>query len=505
MTATTIFTQNWQVRKAFIIGVVFSFFVFLSACEDPKEIGSEIFVQDIGLLYTDTLTVDASTVLLDSIATYSPNNMLVGRLSDPNLGTVEAACYFQIANLSSDTIRSEVDTASKSNVKWITYPTLNDSIRFILPYSFYQGDTLQNQTFKLYQFASSSTLDPTTAYYSNSAAPTLKTTPLGQLTNVKVRPIRDSRVVSGTTGKYDSLVIPITEPSFVKFLESQRDGAKSEALVGTGFKDAVKGFALVSESPKNAAIVGFAAGQAVLKLYYHYKYTYTVRNSADTADSTVTVDTTKANNFYVALTSSDGTTFNARFNKITASRIGALTKLTKAGDGLSTKDANNEAYLQLGTGLAMKVKFPTLTNLKNRKDIAFNKAELVLEPKSNPGGYSFPTDLVLVQSTNSNRPLRSTTTGEGSLQFVTGEGTSASYVSKSNLYTFNVTSSLQNILAGRISNNGWIITPTLFATNTTTGVRSVALGKSVLAQEVTRAIFDKSNIKLKVYYTYVAK
>jgi hypothetical protein len=492
------------VRKAFIIGVVFSFFAFLSACEDPKEIGSEIFVQDIGLLYTDTLTVDASTVLLDSIATYSANNLLVGRLSDPNLGTVEAASYFQIANTTDDTIRSNVDTAGRSNVKWITYPSKNDSIRLILPYSFYQGDTLQNQTLKLYQFASSSSLDPSTSYYSNSTAPTLNPTPIGQLTNIKIRPIRDKRIVSGTTGKYDSLVIPITEPSFVKFLESQRDITKSEALVGTGFKDQVKGLALVSESPKNAAIIGFAAGQAIMKLYYHYKYTYTVRNYKDTADSTVTVDTTKSNNFYIALTIG-GATFNARFNKINASRIGALAKLAKAGDGLPAKDANNEAYLQLGTGVAIKVQFPSLLSLKNRKDIAFNKAELVLEPKANPTGYTVPSDLILTEATKSYRPLRTTTTGEGNFAFLTGEGTTASYVSKSNLFTFNVTSSLQNILAGRLSNNGWIITPTLFVVNSSTGARQVALGKSVLAQEVTRAIFDKSKIKLKVYYTYVAK
>ena len=505
MTVTTIFTQNWQVRKAFIIGVVFSFFVFLSACEDPKEIGSEIFVQDIGLLYTDTLTVDASTVLLDSIATYSANNLLVGRLSDPNLGSVEAASYFQIANLTTDTIRSDVDTAGRSNVKWISYPSKNDSIRLILPYSFVQGDTLQNQTFKLYQFASSSTLDPSTVYYNNSTTPTLNPTPLGQLSNVKVRPIRDKRVVYGTSGKYDSLVIPITEPSFIKFLESQRDINKNDALVGTGFKGQVTGLALVSESAKNAAIVGFAAGKAVMKLYYHYKYTYTVRNYKDTADSTITVDTTKANNFYVAITNADGTTFNARFNKITASRIGALAKLAKAGDGLPAKDANNEAYLQLGTGLAIKVQFPSLLNLKNRKDIAFNKAELVLEPKANPAGYTIPTDLILTEATKSYRPLRTTTTGEGNFAFLTGESTTSSYVSNSNLFTFNVTSSLQNILAGRIPNNGWIVTPTLFVVNSSTGARQVALGKSVLAQEVTRAIFDKSKIKLKVYYTYVAK
>lgn len=492
-------------RKAFIFGVFFSFFAILSACEDPKEIGSDVFVQDIGLLFTDTLSVETSTLLLDSIATYSTSNALVGRLIDPTLGSVEAVSYFQISNLTSDTIRSNVDTAGRSNVKWIKYPSKSDSIRLILPYSFVQGDTLQNQTFKVYQLQSTASLDPSTPYYSNSTGPALNPTPIGQLNNVKIRPIRDKRVISGTAGKFDSLRIPITEPSFVKFLESQRDIAKSEALVGTGFKDIVRGLALVSESNKNAAIVGFSSGGIQMQLYYHYKYTYTVRNSANTLDSTITVDTTKSNNFYVAITNGDGTAFNARFNKITASRTGALSKLTKPTDILPSTNANNEAYLQSGTGLAIKVKFPYLLQLKERKDIAINKAELVLEPKISPAGYTYPNDLILVETTSDNKPLRTTTTGEGNFSFVSGEGTTASFASRTNLFTFNVTSSLQNILAGRRNNNGWIITPTLFTTNSTTGARSPAIGKSVLSGDITRAIFDHSNIKLKVYYTYVAK
>ncbi|MDR6562700.1 MULTISPECIES: DUF4270 family protein [unclassified Arcicella] len=506
LTVTTIFTRSWQVRKAFIFGVFFSFLAILSACEDPKGVGSDVFVEDIGLLYTDTLTVDASTVLLDSIASYSTSNLLVGRLIDPTLGAVQATAYFQISNLTADTIRSNVDTAGRSNVKWITYPSKNDSIRLILPYSFVQGDTLQNQSFKVYQLASTATLDPTTVYYNNSTGPALNPTPIGQLNNVKIRPIRDKRVIQGTTGKFDSLRIPITEPSFVKFLESQRDIAKTEALVGTGFKEIVRGLALVSESNNNAAILGFASGGVQMQLYYHYKYTYTVRNSANTSDSTVTVDTTKSNNFYVAITNADGTSFNARFNKITPTRTGTtISKLTKATDILPASQTNNEAYLQSGTGVAIKVTFPSLLKLKENKDIAINKAQLILEPKGNPAGYTYPSDLILVETTPANRPLRTTTTGDGSFSFVLGEGTTASYASRTNEYSFNVTSSLQNILAGRKKNIGWMIAPTLFATNSTTGARGPVLGKSVLNPDVTRAIFDRNNIKLKVYYTYVTK
>lgn len=62
---TTFFTQKWRLRNGIFASLIISFFITFTACEDPQEIGSEVFAQDIGVLYTDTLTVDASTVLLD--------------------------------------------------------------------------------------------------------------------------------------------------------------------------------------------------------------------------------------------------------------------------------------------------------------------------------------------------------------------------------------------------------------------------------------------------------
>ena len=120
------------------------------------------------MLYTDTLTVDASIVLLDSIVTSNTDNILVGRYTDPTLGLVEASSYFQISN--KDTIRTELfesdkvtklDITTKKDFKWIKNPTKIDSIRFIMPYTSYQGDTLQRQTFTLTQLSDNASLEPT--------------------------------------------------------------------------------------------------------------------------------------------------------------------------------------------------------------------------------------------------------------------------------------------------------------------------------------------------------
>ncbi len=484
--------------------------MFLSACEDPQEIGSEVFSQDIGVLFTDTLTVDASTVLLDSIVTSTTPNLLVGRYTDPTLGLVEASSYFQISN--TDTIRTylfDADKtpliiANKKDFKWIKNPTKIDSIRFILPYSLYQGDTLQTQTFKVSQLNDNSILDATKSYYSNSDAPLLKSNLLGQVKNVKIRPVKNKNILAGLS-RFDTLKIPITNPDFINFISSQRDSNKEDALIGTGFKTKIRGLALTSESSNNAALLGFFSDYSVMKVYYSYTYSYTLRNKANTSDSLkVTVDSTKSNDLYVGLYSrATGVSQNARFNKITTTRSGTFSKLVNPTDILSSAQANNQVVIQSSTGLATKIKFPSLLKLKERQDIAINKAELVFEP--NVANYSVPNDLVLIENTATNRLLRNTITSEGALQFVSGEGSSASYISKTNNYTLNVTSSLQNILSGRNKTNGWILTADTFREATQNSPRGPLSGRNVVSSDVSRAVFDSKKIKLKVYYTYIGK
>ncbi len=487
--------------------------MFLSACEDPQEIGSEVFVQDVGVLFTDTLTVDASTVLMDSINTSNTDNLLVGRYTDPTLGLVEANSYFQISN--KDTIRTELfendkitklDITTKKDFKWIKNPTKVDSIRFLLPYTLYQGDTLQKQTFTLTQLDDNASLDPTKTYFRSDIPPLLKSTVFGQLKNASIKPVKNKNIIGGSA-RFDTLRIPVTDPAFISFIISQRESTNKEnALIGTGFKGKIKGLALTSESGKNAAVLGFSPYTSVMKVYYSYTYSYTLRNKANTADSIkVTVDSTKSNDFYVGryVSNTTGPPQNARFNKITTTRSGVFSKLVNPTDILTSAQTSNQAVIQASTGLAMKIKFPSLLKLKERQDIAINKAELVFEP--NTSIYSVPNDLVLIESTPANRFLRSTLTSEGTLQFVVGEASTASHVVKTNDYTFNVTSSLQNILSGRNKTNGWILMGDTFREATQSSTRGPVSGRYIVSSEADRAVFDSKKIKLKVYYTYIGK
>ena len=506
-------TQNWWVNKGLFTSFFLSFCLFLTACDDPQEIGSEVFVQDIGVLFTDTLTVDASTVLVDSIVTNNTDNLLVGRYTDPTLGLVEASSYFQISNR--DTIRTELfesdkitklDITTKKDFKWIKNPTKVDSIRLLLPYTYYQGDTIQKQTFTLTQLDDNVSLDQAKTYFKSDNSPLLKSTVFGQLKNVTVKPVKNKNILGGSS-RFDTLKIPITDPAFINFIISQRESTnKDNALVGTGFKSKIRGLALTSESSKNAAILGFSPYLSVMKVYYSYTYSYTLRNKANNADSIkVTVDSTKSNDFFIGrfISSSTGAPQNARFNKITTTRSGAFSKLSNPTDIVFSAQSNNQVVLQSSTGLATKIKFPGLLKLKERQDIAINKAELVLEP--NATNYSVPSDLVLIESSPTHRLLRNTLTSDGTLQFVSGEVSIATYIAKTNNYTFNVTSSLQNILSGRNKTNGWIVTADTFREATQNSPRGPVSGRYVVSSDVDRAVFDSKKIKLRVYYTYIGK
>ena len=506
-------TQNWWVSRGLFTSLILSFCLFLSSCEDPQEIGSEVFVQDIGVLFTDTLTVDASTVLVDSIVTSNTDNLLVGRYTDPTLGLVEASSYFQFSNR--DTIRTELfesDKITKLNIttkkdfKWIKTPTKVDSIRLILPYTLHQGDTLQKQTFTLMQIDDNASLDQTKTYFRTDNSPLLKSTIFGQLKNVSIRPVKNKNVIGGSI-RFDTLRIPVTDQAFVNFISSQRESTnKDNALIGTGFKNKFKGLALTSESVKNAAVLGFSPYNSVMKVYYSYTYSYTLRNKANNSDSIkVTVDSTKSNDFFIGrfINSATGAPLNARFNKITTSRSGAFSKLVNPGDILPASQSNGQVAIQSKSGLIMKVRFPSLLKLKERSDIAINKAELIIEP--NGSDHSLPRDLVLIESTASNRPLRSTNTGLGSLSFVATEGAISAYSSKNNSYTFNVTSALQNVLSGRSKTNGWLLSSNTFVEATQSSPRGPVSGRNIVSSDIDRAIIDNKKIKLKVYYTYVGK
>ncbi len=76
---------------------------YWSACNDPSTIGSELLEADqANVLFTDTLTMVASSIPEDSVLVYDPDpavsfsNYLFGDYEDPLFGTTKASFYAQL-------------------------------------------------------------------------------------------------------------------------------------------------------------------------------------------------------------------------------------------------------------------------------------------------------------------------------------------------------------------------------------------------------------------------
>jgi hypothetical protein len=108
--------------------VIFGFFIFLFACNDPSTIGSDLIGEDfLDLGYTDTVTLKGYSLKTDSVITFDPIELgvetqpyFVGNLNDPVFGVTNASFYAQFSR-------------NNSSVPNFANSTL-DSIVLILPW-----------------------------------------------------------------------------------------------------------------------------------------------------------------------------------------------------------------------------------------------------------------------------------------------------------------------------------------------------------------------------------
>ena len=139
-------TWNWLAINSILVLII-----LLTSCDTAKEIGSDLFSVELGLNYTDTLTVNSSTIQLDSTYSSGPSAFLFGSLKDSNVGQVSSNFYTQMSNV--DTLKA------KDN-------SVLGSAKLMLVYSSFRGDTTKLQTMKIYKLTDS--LTRLVPYFSNS-------------------------------------------------------------------------------------------------------------------------------------------------------------------------------------------------------------------------------------------------------------------------------------------------------------------------------------------------
>ena len=234
--------------KSFIIGMKQIITVLLvlggmvcftiSSCTKSSTIGSELVEQDQAKVFiTDTLSIVAKTVNLDSVKTYGPadseqfESYLVGKYDDPVFGKVEADLYAQV-NLDVTTTPSFIgrdDVVVDSVILSLLYDTTK----------VYGNELAIPQTFEVYTMTEP--LDRGDTYYSNQTF-SFDSNPIGNKTFVPK--VRDSLIIvdyalsrPDTVRTVPHLRIPLSKffGAFLKDLEL------SDYANSTSFKEKLPG------------------------------------------------------------------------------------------------------------------------------------------------------------------------------------------------------------------------------------------------------------------------
>lgn len=328
--------------------------VSLFACHDPSEIGLGLGTDGtINAIYTDTVSVNYSTVLSDSAVNGNSVYLLSGNITDPVFGPVEAIAYFQPSLLPQFNSAGSILTGSDG---FVLYDTLKlpskyelDSLAFRLYFdgSRVYGDTNAISKFRIHRL----TGIMKTSSYNGDEKQAYDPTPLAEF-EFNLPQLRDS------IGRLNAFFVPLPKALAGEMIS---DAAEAKGN-NTTFINKFKGFAIVPDK-SNKAVYGFSTGTLDLNGYNSSMIPYW-HTEGDTVAQ-----------FYV---------FNIngpRYSSLTFDRSKtALASLTKAQNELPLNSAADRLYLQGGSGISTKIDISALRNLGKNTKVARAVLEFQLDP-----------------------------------------------------------------------------------------------------------------------------
>jgi hypothetical protein len=332
----------------------FLFFVAVSLCScgvDSSEIGTDFFNEGaLDISYIDSSSVKLYTVRFDSLITSDAQRILVGSHNDERLGRLTASAYFQPG------LQSAVDL-DEDNVSF-------DYAAITLKYDTYSYyDTASSITLTAYRVTEEIELEED-GYLYNTSEFSFSEEPLGSVT-FSPRPHRK-----------DSVEIILDEDFALDLYQKALEG-DDDLATNAEFIEYLKGIAIIPDSSGSTAIVGFAMPE--IRLYY--------------IDKSITPTDQR----YVSFPVSGGQASNLHFNNIRTNRTATKLAIMPDFEGkLSADITDEEAYLQAGAGLALRVDFPYLRNLTANTNFFVTKAVLDIYPVRKSYGELAPLPSALI-------------------------------------------------------------------------------------------------------------
>jgi hypothetical protein len=338
-----------------LIIISFLLCTFISCKQESSDLGKEFLDIHTYVSYIDTVTVDVSTVLMDSMVTSGQKVILCGTLDDGDLGEVQAKSYFQLSIPGSLSVTEDI---------------LFDSITLNLKSNGYlYGDTSQYYEVSVNELTEKITDNNEGSYFNNTGF-SYNPVPLGK---VRYKP-RPSIKPGLEIRLSDSLGF-----SFLNKIVSESEDMTSQ----TKFLELFKGIVLIPSS-SNELIMGFKGydSTAFIRLYYKQKG----------AEENIYVDFSLYNSA-------------KQFNQILIDRKGtSLENISYKNNEINSVKTDNMAYMQSSTGLAIKFSFPYIKNLTLfSKYYSVLRAELVIKPvkRTYSETFSLPETMYLYETDGS--------------------------------------------------------------------------------------------------------
>ncbi len=297
----------------------------MASCSKEQELGLDFFAEesfDVSLI--DTLSLDVSSVLPDTLATDQSGRILVGYHQDPLLGGVKVSPFFQLGLSSSSTISLEEEEV------------IYDSICLVLRYDGYTFyDTSQALSFTVHEVMEEIAYEEEGYALYSSSSFLYEDIPLGAY----------NKVIRSDGGEEISVRLG---DDFGQFLLGLALDDEDGELDDEKLKDYLHGLTIIPNLSTSGPIVGFGL-DSELRIYYKDKSVF------PSEESTISFE----------LGSDEGSiNTTLYFNQFSFEREGTVfSKLSPSAKSLSAAHSGNMAFIQGGEGISLRVEMPYIRSL----------------------------------------------------------------------------------------------------------------------------------------------
>lgn len=393
-----------------LIGLLFILAIY-SCTKDPYELGFDLLPPSdtLNVRTTDTVTVEAFSVIQDSTRSDKTNSLIFGSMMDPVFGLTTSSFFSHVL------LESE-------GVDFGTNPVL-DSAVLMLFYNGYYGDTLTRQNVKVYEISDDFVYD--SARFSNQM---LQTYPTLLADQDFIPNITDSIMVNKTKMAPH---LRINMNKLTNYLGNKILYAPSSALSSNNsFVKFMKGL-YVTASPvgDKGALLNFSItnGLSRLVLYFH--------NGNEPADDSLS--------YNLVLSESSARFIHVDHNGY----LNGSQELKRQILNHDSAQGANQVFLQGMSGVKVKLKFPFMKEFGKGKIIAVNDAILELKNMETDTIFSPPPSLVLLRQDSAGRIGYLIDENEGSSYF------GGTYNSTTRSYFFRLTQHMQKVLMDAYTSN----------------------------------------------------